>query len=745
MKHLSSPLLAVLALLLFPAAASTAAEPSDTWSAFPVEWRSATPSPADVSFLLQAPAGKRGFIRAKGGRLVQPDGRRFRIWGINVTGKAALPAKSAAPLIAAQLAGRGINCVRFHFLDKVGALIATDRDDTRALDPQALDRLDFFIAELKKRGIYSDLNLNVYRSYKPGDGVRDCEALGIGKGATYFDERLIELQREYARQLLTHTNAFTGFAYREEPAVAVVEFVNENSLVESWTQNRLAGKQTTKASGTWHDIPPSYAEALTKKFNAWLANKVAQASSLRTDDKRKLEACATISAETLARWRSEAGVAADAPLPRLRKEDFAKAAKDRFQAEAAFYMEIERNYFRDMAKFLRDELGVKSLLIGNSDHDHGGSRYALLVSLAQLDIVDGHIYWQHPNYLTDPKTGKRAGFTVRNTPMVDEPLRSAPVQLSRSAVAGKPYTVSEANHPFPNENACEGVPILAAYAALQDWDGIFWYSLAHEDVTTMQNASLAFFDFAKDPVKMSQLAAGALMFLRGDVQPARRIAGRRYSHEQVLDSLRFGWSEAPYFTPGFPLALPLTHAVRITSFDGPPTAAFQPVPAGPIKSDTQELIWRAGEKRSGLVIVDTPRSQALIGHVTQPDAKTKHLRAEIQTPFCALTLGTLDSKPVSTASRLLLTATARVANTGMTWNAKRNSLEKWGGTPVRIEPVVGRIVLTSLASAREVAAQPLDGDGQPMGQPIALKRDADSWSLGLGQTATTWFVITVKR
>jgi hypothetical protein len=715
---------ASLALLVSPAAL-TAAESSDDWPAFPVAWRSAARSPADVSCLLDAPAGKHGFIRVKDGRLALSDGRRFRIWGINATGKACLPSKEAAPLVAAQLAARGINCIRFHFLDKVGTLIATDRDDTRALDPQALERLDFFIAELKRRGIYSDLNLNVYRTYKAGDSVREHEALGIGKGATYFDERLIELQREYARQLLTHTNAFTGVAYRDEPAVAVVEFVNENSLVESWTQNRLVGKQTTKASGTWHDIPPSYAEALTKKFNAWLAREV--------------------SAETRARWRQEAGVAADAPLPRLRKEEFAKASKERFRAEAAFYMEIERNYFRDMAKFLRDELGVKSLLVGNSDHDHGGSRYALLASLAQLDIVDGHVYWQHPNYLTDPKTGKRAGFTVRNTPMVDEPLKSAPVQLSRSAVAGKPYTVSEANHPFPNENACEGVPILAAYAALQDWDGIFWYTLAHEDVTAMRNTALAFFDFAKDPVKMSQLAAGALMFLRGDVQPARRVVGRSYSREQVFDSLRLGWSEAPYFTPGFPLVLPLTHAVRIASFDGPRPASFEPLPTAPIVSDTGELTWRADGKQSGVVVVDTPRSQAVIGHVAQSGTKSKHLRAEIQTPFCALTLGALDDKPVSASNRLLLTATARVANTGMTWNAKRNSLEKWGAAPVRIEPVIGKVVLAALAPARELVAQPLDGDGQPLGRPIALKRDGGGWTLELGQPATPWFVITVSR
>ncbi len=725
MKTLRVFPLTVLAFLLPLSAALLAAESSEDWPAFPVEWRAAAPSPADVSSVLDAPAGRNGFVRVQDGHLVQPDGRRFRIWGLNATGAAALPATTAAPVIAAHLAAHGINCIRFHFLDKPGTLIAAGRDDTRALDPQALERLDCFVAELKKRGIYSDLNLNVYRTYKPGDGVRDCEALGIGKGATYFDERLIELQREYARQLLTHTNTFTGLAYREEPAVAVVEFVNENSLVEAWTQNRLAGTQTGKAAGTWHDIPPSYAGDLTKKFNAGLSNHAP--------------------ADALARWRKDAGVEPGALIPRLRKEDFAKAAKDRFEAEVTFYMDVENTYFRNMAAYLRNDLGVKSLFVGNSDHDHGGSRYPLLASLSQLDIVDGHIYWQHPNYINDPKTGRHTGFTVGNTPMVDQPLKCSAVQLSRTAVAGRPYTVSEANHPFPNECACEGVPILAAYAALQDWDGIFWYTLAHQDVTTLQDASLAHFDFAKDPVKMSQLATGALMFLRGDVQSARQVVGRRYSREQVIESLRLPRSEGPYFTPGFPLALPLLHAVRITSFDGPPTAAFEPITADPIVSDTGELTWRSGEKGSGVVSVDTPRSQALVGHLARQPVATKNLRAGIQTRFCAITLGSLDGRPIAKTSRLLLTVAARVANTGMVWNAKRTSLEKWGTAPVRIEPVLGRVTLTGLDAAGGVTAQPLDGAGQPLGQPLALKRDGNDWTLELGQPATTWFAIAVKR
>ena len=708
------------ALVAVVVALTVLARGADEWPAFTVDWRAGVESPADVAFLLSAPAGKDGFVTVKDGHFVKPDGARLRIWGIDATGAAGLPAQTNAPVIAAALARRGINCIRFHFLDTTWSLIAANRDDTRALDPAALDRLDRFIFELKQRGIYADLNLNVFRTYKPGDGVRDCVPLGNGKGATYFDERLIELQREYARQLLTHTNAYTGHAYRDEPAVAVIEFVNENSLVEAWVQNRLVGTQTTKSTDTWHDIPPSYAEDLTMKFNAWLPHHVAM--------------------ETLAKWRDASG-----RVPRLRKEQLANADKERFETEAKFYMEIEHDFFYNMAMFLRREVGAKSLLIGDSDHNHSISGYPHVAALAQLDALDGHIYWQHPHYLSDPHSKRRTGFSIPNTPMVDDPLHSTVVELSRTAIAGKPFTISEANHPFPAEYACEGLPILAAYAALQDWDGIFWYSLGHQDVKTMEQQALAHFDFAKDAVKLNQLAACALLFLRGDVHAARQTIARSYSHEQMLASLRMGGKDQPYFTPGFPLTLPLIHDVRVSSLDGPPTGSFAPVATDNITADTGELMWRANGKGTGLVIVDTPRSQALIGHLATQSGVAKNLCAEMRSPFTAITLGALDAQPIATAGHLLLTVGSRMMNTGMEWNAKRTSLEKWGNAPARLEPLAGKVILQGLENAGAVTAQPLDGDGAPLGTSIKLICQSAGWVLELGQVVTPWYILTVKH
>ena len=60
--------------------------------------------------------------------------------------------------------------------------------------------------------------------------------------------------------------------------------------------------------------------------------------------------------------------------------------------------------------------------------------------------------------------------------MVNDPFTFRGRDLLHSAIAGKPYTVSEVNNAFPNRYDGEGIPILAAYGGMQDWDGIFWYT-----------------------------------------------------------------------------------------------------------------------------------------------------------------------------------------------------------------------------------------------------------------------------
>lgn len=702
-----------------------AAQPFDL-KPFTINHRAADGSVVDLSYLLDAPAGRDGFIGVRNGHLAKPDGTRFRIWGVNITqvapGSVHFPPKEDAGFWAATLARLGVNCVRLHFVDVEApkGIIAAGRGDTRGFDAEQLDRLDYFIAELKKRGIYSNLNLLVGRTYKAGDGVRDYQLIGGAKALTYFDPRLIELQKEYARKLLTHYNPYTRSEYRKEPAIAIIELVNENSIVAAWVKGRLRGLKTSGPPENWQDITPYYAQQLTKQYNAWLA--------------RKLPAAA------LARLRAEAGVSGAGPIPRLSPDQFAVASRERFQTELSFYMQLESDFFRGMRAYLRETLGSKSLLLGTSDYTYGISSYPLITSASLLDIVDGHGPWE-----------------LR--PMVNEPLNSIPVRLSRSAVAGKPFIVSEHNHRFPNDYTAEGIPILAAYGAFQDWDGVFLYTFETKRPSYVPfNGTRA--DLSHDPVKIANLVAGALTFLRYDVSPARETVQRSYTREQVYESARLPSSGGVYFTPGFSASVALRHGSRIRSLDGEPTRALKYDDASPIVSDTGQLAWYftphagpvtveddqkfstligPGRSRAltGMVTVDTPRTQALIGFVSAYRNSAANLSADVRNRFAALVLTSLDGKPVAQSSRMLLAAGSRVSNTPLPGG---NS-----GPPTRIEPVTGKIVLRNLKGAGAVSLWPLDGAARRMPRPIAARRTAQGWEAAIGDPVTVWYEVAVKR
>jgi len=693
---------------------------------FTIDWRDNSESLVNLSFLLEAPAGKDGFIRSENGHFVKPNGERFRIWGINFTAASCLPSKQDAPVVAAHLARFGINCVRFHFLDSnwSGGLFFKGTDNTRALDPRQLDRLDFFIAELKKQGIYTNLNLNVGRNYRKADGVKDYEYLGLAKVINYFDEQVQMLHKEYAQQLLTHYNPYTKSEYRNEPAVLIVEIVNENSIVEAWFSDRLLGKNTSRNPGTWADVTAYYANQLTEKYNAWLKK--------------------TLSKTELEELRRIAGVGEGESIPRLTRNQFNKVPKERFYREAPFYMQLEDTYFQSMYDHLKNKLGVKSLIAGTSDHNHGRTGYPLLTSTSKLDIVDGHVYWQHPSYQTDPKTRRRT-FSIPNTPMVAEPFNSTVVQLSRSAVSGRPYTISETNHPFPSEYACEGIGILAAYSAFNDWDGIFFYTFEHKDPNEWNDKMPGHFEIRPDTVKMTNLAACALMFLRGDVRTAMQTVERTYTTKQIYEGIRAPYSERPYFTPGFALSIPLQHTTRITSFDNEHDDYQQGTRINPVVSDTAELAWYYPPQQKGLVTIETDKSQALIGFVKDGNKTLNHLSASVENEFCSIIVTSLDGKPIAGSRSLLLVATARSANSNMKWNDKRTSLESWGDAPLVIEPVKGKVCLRNLEPYEGAEAIALDGAAKSIEKLSNVTASADSVQIPVGDPATTWYLINIRR
>jgi hypothetical protein len=205
-------------------------------------------------------------------------------------------------------------------------------------------------------------------------------------------------------------------------------------------------------------------------------------------------------------------------------------------------------------------------------------------------------------------------------------------------------------------------------------------------------------------------------------------------------------TERPFYTQGFPSYLPLQHEVRISSLSGPPTQLFGETSSpDPIISDTRELAWYTSKQQTGLVTVDTPRSQALIGFISGQGRTLSHLAANVQNGFCTILLSSMDQQPIATSSKLLLVAGGPVENSGQAWNTAGTDVTAWGGPPTLVEQVKGTITLRKIERARAVKLQAIDGAGQPLEAPVQATASGDDWKISIGDTTTTWYLITVVR
>ncbi|MBQ8754269.1 MAG: carbohydrate binding domain-containing protein [Lentisphaeria bacterium] len=207
-------------------------------------------------------AGADGYVRVDKNGNFHTDAGPIRFWGTNFVYDAAFPlSHKDAERVADDLARYGFNCVRLHHMDERGRGVFGEGSDVITINPARMERLDYFLYQLKKRGIYVNINLHVLRSFGPKEGFKAPAPTAMGKGINEIDPRMIALQKKYARDLLTHVNRYTKLSYCEDPAVAFIELNNENSLLNWWRYGAL------------DNMVPEYAKPFQDKWNYWLKEK----------------------------------------------------------------------------------------------------------------------------------------------------------------------------------------------------------------------------------------------------------------------------------------------------------------------------------------------------------------------------------------------------------------------------------------------------------------------------------------
>ena len=377
-----------LASLAAALALPLAAAVPEGWFVWPVV-EPAAGSALDTSALNAAPLAR---IAVKDGVFVTPDGRPLRFFGVNITSDDAFPSAADAELLARRLAKAGVNIARLHHLDNqwgvgTGGSLWPNNGRHRELDPAQLDKLHRLIAVLAKHGIYSNLNLKVSKTLAAADGFPDSVAQlpDFQKRVDMFDRRMIELQKDYARRILTTKNPYTGFAPVDDPAIALVEINNENSTLGYFTRDLGRGLDR---------LPEPFRADLQAKWNTWLAGRYADSAALAAawNTTSPAAACSLVDPAT-ARWHprvqpgSEATLTPGADATGFAIEVARTGGADWHVQVTTYGLPVEDNTVYTVACEVRASAPARlGLGLSADDHARPGQEWRSLGLLQSVDV-----------------------------------------------------------------------------------------------------------------------------------------------------------------------------------------------------------------------------------------------------------------------------------------------------------------------------------------------------------------------
>lgn len=445
----------------------------------------------DFSFRLSPPAGHRGFLFVgSDSHFYFEDGTRARFWGINVAKDAVFVPQQTIDAAAALFARAGLNLVRLHHLDDVNGLLPPARDSQRPrTDPEKLAIVDYWIAALKRRGIYVYLDLLDYRTFWEQEGVTNGEALGRGaKPYALFNERLIELQCEYAHELLIdHINPYTGLSYAQDPAVVMIELCDENGLLVRQKH--------------WGQMVSPYREELRRRWNFWLRTRYRTTARLQQA------------------WRRPGGRPGLADFENLHDGTMALPGISLYvpnaQARAPdvrrFAASLHRQYFAQMRDFLH-AAGVRAPLTAVTDTEYPADLFAVAT---ELDFIGANYYFAHP-IIKDSQPPDVLAYFDAQSPLRARGPDTAIRRLCGPRVLGKPLVIREWNVCWPNEHRAAGLLEAAIDGALQDVDGMILFTY---DCRPGPH-KLSYFDVSADPTRWGLVALAGEVFRSAQSEPS---------------------------------------------------------------------------------------------------------------------------------------------------------------------------------------------------------------------------------
>lgn len=660
------------------------------------------PSVIGMEDWLDQPAGKHGGVRLFNDRFQFSDGTPVKFWGVNLSyGSGCAPEKGAAEFTAARYAKYGINAVRLHkFSYPTNQMGIADPQDSTRMTPEGLERLDYFSARLKARGIYYAWSHTYGFQVTPGQRGRLLAYDEIEKhlqGKTYglinLAEDVQDLMIEMVVTLLTHRNPHTGMAYAVDPALAYIELQNEDNIFFYTTEKAF-------------NACPTYKRHFIERFSRWLAAKYGSEEGLRKAWGDALQSGESLASGTIVPQTNPWFFGVD-NLPKQ-----AGGARQRLLDTAQHFHELQNQFYSRFAKAIRDA-GYRGPLCGSPWQAPSMlPHYLNLRSDALVGFIDRHNYFGgglFDTLLSKPGDGYFG--------------------TGLQQVAGRPFGLSEWSHVYPSLYSAEGPALVAAYGlGLQGWDASFEFQSQINLHPFNDRAGWQPWGVweADVPTQLGQYPALARMVYRQDVREGEIISTRRVSPADLAtgafnfsDQVRqqgdlktFGGT-----VPAETLAVGRA-VVEFTDHPQPSTfpdlAKYQQGSAW--HSSTGQLLWDTAGK--GFFTVNTPGTKAVVGFAEGKPQRLGDVTIELQCPYASLFVTAMEpGATLATAKSALVCAVARNCNTGFTYFTADGRIMDNGKAPLLLEPVKAAV---TLVGRTVVAVHVLDQSGNLTGQTLPV-------------------------
>ncbi|HEX8957361.1 MAG TPA: hypothetical protein VF798_13860 [Burkholderiaceae bacterium] len=395
------------------------------------------------------------------------------------------PDHATTDTYVAQLRAHGYNMARVDFEEDT---LMNGRKGDFDFNPEQFDRFHYLLAALKKQGIYYVLNglsSNNGGFGNVNDRWNDHHHLKVG---IYVDPDAQAHWKMLMDKMLNSPNSYSGVAPLADPAMAGLIMVNEGGL----------------AFLSHGGIP----DVLRQPFNDWLKKKYGSTATLAQQWKGELSSSESLDNGTVA-------------LPRQDSWN-----SHRMSDLQRFFFEMEKYTADWMTAYLR-QIGYQGLVTA---YDNWLSPAASF-SRGQFQWVDLHNYYSEPTAFVDK------GSKMPQDSMLAGGAKYI-AELAANRHAGRAFTVSEYGQVFWNKYRRESALAVPAYAGFQNWNMIsqhaYAIALSYANNGGRKDAIYPFMA-GLDPIARADETLAALLYLRGDVAPARRNLGIKLTPEFVFD------------------------------------------------------------------------------------------------------------------------------------------------------------------------------------------------------------------